>query len=82
MVSLESALTEAREAQRSDLEGARSGARGNVRARMGERDGALALSEGLTLALQNNLAGAAAEIYPRLADSLTPWRLPRGKGDL
>lgn len=71
LVLLESALTEAREAQRSDLEARVLGLEGNVRARMGERDGALVLvREGLTLALQNNLAGAAAEIYPRLADSL------------
>src|SRR5262249_55599993 len=41
-----------------------------VRARMGQaQDGLTLVRAGLALALEHNLAGAAAEIYQRLADA-------------
>jgi DNA-binding NarL/FixJ family response regulator len=47
------------------------GQEGSVRARMGQAAEGLALVQrGLALALEHNLASAAAEIYQRLADSL------------
>ena len=67
---LETALADARMAGRRDLEARALGLEGNVRARMGERAGLELVRAGLTLALQNNLVGAAAELYQRLADSL------------
>ncbi len=65
------ARAEARSASRVDLEARILGLEGNVRARMGEGEDALALVRaGLTMALDRNLTGPAAEIYQRLADSL------------
>jgi DNA-binding CsgD family transcriptional regulator len=68
---LEIARSEAREAGRVDLEARAIGLEGNVLARMGRGDDGLRLvREGLTLALDGGLAGAAAELFQRLADSL------------
>ncbi|MFN8467536.1 MAG: AAA family ATPase [Caldilineaceae bacterium] len=68
---LDKAGAEARQAERPDLQARIMGLSGNVRARMGQIPQGLALvQEGLALALQKNLAGAAAEVYQRLADSL------------
>lgn len=68
---LENARAEAHSAARPDLEARVLGLEGNVRVRMGEGSGGLELVRaGLTLALEHNLSGAAAEIYQRLADSL------------
>jgi len=68
---LETALQEARLAARADLEARILGLEGNVRARMGEGQDAVALVRaGLAIALAHGLAGPAAEIYQRLADSL------------
>jgi DNA-binding NarL/FixJ family response regulator/tetratricopeptide (TPR) repeat protein len=68
---LETARTEAIVAQRPDLEARILGLDGNVRARMGEGSAAVELVRaGLALALDENLSGAAAEVYQRLADSL------------
>jgi DNA-binding CsgD family transcriptional regulator len=70
LMMLERAKAEAIEAQRPDLEARVLGLEGNVRARMGEGAPALALVHAaLALALERNLAGAAAEVYQRLADS-------------
>jgi DNA-binding CsgD family transcriptional regulator/tetratricopeptide (TPR) repeat protein len=68
---LATAAAEAVSAERSDLQARIMGLEGNVRARMGQADAGLALvRRALTLALEQNQAGAAAEIYQRLADSL------------
>jgi ATP/maltotriose-dependent transcriptional regulator MalT len=68
---LGTARDEARSAGRVDLEARILGLEGNVRARMGQGDSAVALVRtGLTMALEHNLTGPAAEIYQRLADSL------------
>ena len=68
---LATAMDEARLAQRADLQARVMGLSGNVQARMGEASAGLALvQQGLALALEHNLASAAAEIYQRLADSL------------
>jgi DNA-binding CsgD family transcriptional regulator len=68
---LELALRDARRAQRRDLEARILGLEGNVRARMGDRrEGLELVRTALTMALDANLTGAAAEIYQRLADSL------------
>jgi DNA-binding CsgD family transcriptional regulator len=68
---LATAADEAASARREDLQARIMGLEGNVRARMGEPDTGLALvRRALTLALEQNQAGAAAEIYQRLGDSL------------
>ena len=68
---LHKAAEEAMRAERPDLQARILGLSGNVRARMGQTSEGLALvREGLALALEKNLAGAAAEVYQRLADSL------------
>ncbi|MFN8484241.1 MAG: AAA family ATPase [Anaerolineae bacterium] len=68
---LSTAATEAQQAGRPDLQARILGLTGNVQARMGQAaDGLALVQQGLALALENNLAGAAAEIYQRLADSL------------
>jgi ATP/maltotriose-dependent transcriptional regulator MalT len=68
---LVTAAEEAAEAGRGDLQARIMGLDGNVRARMGQTDEGLALvRRALALALEQNQAGAAAEIYQRLADSL------------
>ena len=68
---LETAKVEATAARRPDLEARILGLEGNVRARMGEGAPAIELvRSGLTYALDQNLSGAAAEVYQRLADSL------------
>jgi DNA-binding CsgD family transcriptional regulator len=62
---------EARAAGRVDLEARILGQEGNVRARMGQGSAGVELVRaGLTLALDRNLTGPAAEIYQRLADAL------------
>ena len=67
---LHKATEEAMRAQRPDLQARILGLSGNVRARMGQTSEGLALvREGLALALEKNLAGPAAEVYQRLADS-------------
>jgi DNA-binding CsgD family transcriptional regulator len=68
---LATAAEEAASAERGDLQARVMGLEGNVRARMGQTDEGLALvRRALALALEQNQAGAAAEIYQRLADSL------------
>ena len=68
---LSAAGEEALQAGRPDLQARIMGLAGNVRARMGQAAEGLALvQQALALALENNLANAAAEIYQRLADSL------------
>ena len=68
---LATAAEEAGEAGRGDLQARIMGLEGNVRARMGQANEGLALvRRALSLALEQNHAGAAAEIYQRLADSL------------
>jgi predicted ATPase/DNA-binding CsgD family transcriptional regulator len=58
-------------AQRQDLKARILGLKGNVLARMGQTEsGLLLVREALALALEQNLAIPAAEIYQRLADSL------------
>jgi DNA-binding CsgD family transcriptional regulator len=65
------AAEEATSAERGDLQARVMGLDGNVRARMGQTDEGLTLvRRALALALEQNQAGAAAEIYQRLADSL------------
>jgi ATP/maltotriose-dependent transcriptional regulator MalT len=62
---------EAQRAGRWDLQARIQGLQGNVYARMGQAEDGLALVRaGLALALDHNFAGAAAEIYQRLADAL------------
>jgi DNA-binding CsgD family transcriptional regulator len=68
---LETAGEQARSAGRVDLQARILGQEGNVRARMGQGQEAVELVRaGLAMALERDLAGAAAEIYQRLADSL------------
>lgn len=68
---LADAIEEAERAGRPDLRARMLGQEGSVRARMGQATDGLALVQrGLALALEHNLAGAAAEIYQRLADAL------------
>ncbi len=68
---LELAATEAEEAGRRDLQARGLGLTGSVLARMGQTTEGLALVRaGLALALEHNHAGAAAEVYQRLADAL------------
>ncbi|MFN8474661.1 MAG: AAA family ATPase [Anaerolineae bacterium] len=68
---LSAATEEALEAGRPDLQARIMGLAGNVLARLGRAPEGLALvQQALALALENNLASAAAEIYQRLADSL------------
>jgi len=68
---LATAGEEAQRAARPDLHARIMGLEGNVRARMGQvADGLELVQSGLALALEHNLASAAAEIYQRLADSL------------
>src|SRR6185436_408000 len=65
------ATEEAVQADRPDLHARIIGMEGSVRARMGQsRDGLVLVQRGLALALEHNLASAAAEIYQRLADAL------------
>jgi DNA-binding NarL/FixJ family response regulator len=65
------AAGEVNQTQRWDLKARILGLEGNVRARMGHTATGLDLvREALGLALEHNLAGPAAEIYQRLADSL------------
>ncbi len=65
------ALEDARSAGRADLEARILGLQGNVLARMGRADAGLeAVRAGLELALSRGEAGAAGELYQRLADSL------------
>ena len=67
---LQRARAEAIDAQRPDIEARVLGLEGNVRARMGEGAQAVALvRDALALALEHDLASAAAEVYQRLADS-------------
>ena len=68
---LSTATEEAAQAGRPDLHARCIGLEGNVRARMGQvTDGLALVQRGLALALEHNLASAAAEIYQRLADSM------------
>ncbi|HET9221091.1 MAG TPA: response regulator transcription factor, partial [Roseiflexaceae bacterium] len=68
---LSAASGEARRAARWDLQARIQGLQGNIYARMGQVDEGLAqVRAALALALEHNLAGAAAEIYQRLADAL------------
>lgn len=65
------AMEEAQQAQRPDLLARILGHEGNVYARMGQpAEGLELVQRGLSLALEHNLASAAAEIYQRLADAL------------
>ncbi|HET9494744.1 MAG TPA: AAA family ATPase [Chloroflexia bacterium] len=68
---LSTAEDEAKQAGRFDLQARVMGLQGNVHARLGQVPEGLALvQKGLALALEHNVAGAVAEIYQRLADSL------------
>ncbi|MBC8163577.1 MAG: response regulator transcription factor, partial [Roseiflexaceae bacterium] len=68
---LSTAMEEAAQSARPDLQARIMGVEGSVRARMGQGPDGLALVQrGLALALEHNLTGAAAEIYQRLADAL------------
>jgi tetratricopeptide (TPR) repeat protein len=68
---LETAGQQARAAQRVDLQARILGHEGNARARMGQgQQGVELVRAGLAMALENGLAGPAAEIYQRLADAL------------
>ncbi|HUS15438.1 MAG TPA: AAA family ATPase [Chloroflexia bacterium] len=68
---LATARQDAAQAGRPDLQARMLGLEGNVRARMGQvSDGLALVQRGLALALEHNVAGAVAEIYQRLADSL------------
>jgi DNA-binding NarL/FixJ family response regulator len=68
---LTSATEQAARAGRPDLQARILGLKGNIRARMGQVPGGLELVQsGLALALEHNQAGAAAEIYQRMADAL------------
>jgi DNA-binding CsgD family transcriptional regulator len=65
------AADEAAQSGREDLRARILGLEGNVRSRLGQIEtGLRAVRAGLSLALERNLAGAAAEVYQRLADSL------------
>lgn len=64
-------MQEAVQAGRPDLHARIMGLEGSVRARMGHsQDGLALVQRSLALALEHNLASAAAEIYQRLADAL------------
>jgi ATP/maltotriose-dependent transcriptional regulator MalT len=68
---LSTATEDAAQAGRPDLLARIMGQAGSVHARMGQAAEGLALVQrGLALALEHNLASAAAEIYQRLADAL------------
>ena len=68
---LAEATRDATAAGRPDLEARAMGLEGNVLARMGESDRGLDLvRRGLARSLDHGAAGAAAELYQRLADSL------------
>lgn len=68
---LETAAQQARAAQRVDLQARILGHEGNTRARMGQgQRGVEMVRAGLAMALEQGLAGPAAEIYQRLADAL------------
>jgi DNA-binding CsgD family transcriptional regulator len=67
---LRTAKDEASSAGRADLEARVLGLEGNVRVRMGQGDALELVRAGLTMALEGNFTGPAAEIYQRLADSL------------
>lgn len=70
LMVLQHAKAEAIEAQRPDIAARVLALEGNVRTRLGEGPAAVALvQDALALALEQNLAGAAAEVYHRLADS-------------
>jgi predicted ATPase/DNA-binding CsgD family transcriptional regulator len=65
------ARTEAASVDRPDLEARVMGLEGNVLARLGQSETGLELVRlGLSRALDHGAAGAAAELYQRLADSL------------
>jgi DNA-binding CsgD family transcriptional regulator len=67
---LETAGQQARTAGRVDLQARILGLEGNVRARMGQGQDAVALVRaGLAMALEHGLTGPAAEVYQRLADA-------------
>ena len=65
---LETAGQQARSAGRVDLQARILGQEGNVRTRMGQGQEVELVRAGLAMALEQGLAGAAAEIYHRLAD--------------
>ncbi|MGZ6259514.1 MAG: helix-turn-helix transcriptional regulator [Candidatus Limnocylindrales bacterium] len=68
---LAAARPDAAAADRPDLEARAMGLEGNILARMGQADAGLELvRRGLAYALDRGAAGAAAELYQRLADSL------------
>jgi DNA-binding CsgD family transcriptional regulator/tetratricopeptide (TPR) repeat protein len=68
---LSTAAEEAKRAGRGDLQSRIAGLEGNVLARMGQGDEGLErVRKALAHALELNDAGAAAEVYQRLADSL------------
>ena len=68
---LSTAMNEALQAGRPDLQARIMAQSGNAQARMGQTSEGLALvRQGLSLALEHNLASAAAEVYQRLADAL------------
>jgi DNA-binding CsgD family transcriptional regulator/tetratricopeptide (TPR) repeat protein len=68
---LSTAAEEAKRATRVDLQARIAGLEGNVLARMGQGDEGLSrVRKALACALELNDAGAAAEVYQRLADSL------------
>jgi DNA-binding NarL/FixJ family response regulator len=68
---LQTVHAEADQAGRLDLKARALGLEGNVRARMGQTQAGLDLVRaGLSLALEHDLPGPAAEVYQRLADSL------------
>jgi DNA-binding NarL/FixJ family response regulator len=70
LMVLQHAKAEAITAQRPDIEARVLGLEGNVRVRSGEGAAAIALVQSaLALALEHDLAAAAAEVYHRLADS-------------
>jgi DNA-binding NarL/FixJ family response regulator len=65
------AAAEAQRAERVDLQARILGLEGDVRARLGQfEEGIDEVRRGLSLALQHNLSGPAAEVYQRLADAL------------
>jgi DNA-binding CsgD family transcriptional regulator/tetratricopeptide (TPR) repeat protein len=65
------ATEEAGQASRTDLLARSLGLEGSIRANLGETEVGLALvRRGLSLALEHDLSGAAAEIYQRLASAL------------
>jgi tetratricopeptide (TPR) repeat protein len=65
------ASDEARQAGRIDLQARVRGLEGEIRARKGrDQDGVEQLRASVTLALEHDQGGAAAELYPRLADAI------------